>query len=79
METGQGIVTVIVDGGEGDLMCFQSAFRTPHRKITVIGESPVIREAVKKAGIEATVDFAPAGFQPLPESIIIDATKYVKR
>ena len=76
MEDGQGVVSLIVSGGVGDMTCFNSAFRVPHRKIIVIGESQEIREFVSKSGIGASVDFMPAGTAPLPKSIIIDATKY---
>jgi hypothetical protein len=76
IENGEGIVSLVVNGGIGDAICFQSALRIPHRKINVIGESQIIQDAVSKSGIEATIDFMPAGTTPLPKSIIIDATKY---
>jgi len=76
MENGNGVVSLIVNGGPGDLKCFQSAFRMPCRKIVVIGESSEIREAVAKAIARCPVEFMPAGTVPIPESIILDATKF---
>lgn len=76
MENGQGVVSLIVSGGPGDLVCFQSAFRVPHRKIVVIGESKIVRDAVSQRSIGASVEFLPEGTPPLPQSIVIDATKY---
>ena len=76
METGQGVVSLIVNGGPADLMFFQSAFRMPHRKIVVIGDSSEIREAVANGIAKAPVEFMPTGTVPLPESIILDATKF---
>lgn len=76
MNNGYGVISLVVNGGSGDSPCFKAALRMSRSKIIVIGDSTIVRELVSAAGIEAMVEFMPAGTKPLDGSIIFDATKF---